>query len=67
MLVNGRKGHSLDARDDIFGSIAMMDVKIEQSHPFDPTSAGLQRGNRQGAQITKTHGMIAGRVMTRRT
>ena len=67
MLVNGKKGRLRLVQKDRFGAIAVMHVKIENRCPRRSCSQSFEHCDCHRIQITKSHGMVAGGVMSRRT
>ena len=54
------------ARRNIFGPVAMVRVEIPDRDPLRAVREGVERGDRDVAEITKTHGALAHGVVTRR-
>ena len=61
------KGNPRIIRDDRFRAVAMMRVEIPDRHSLRPLSQSVQRGHHDVIEVTKTHCLVAGRMMSGRT
>lgn len=62
--MNGKECRAFVIQQNILGAVAVVHVKIENSDAFDAGGECLQCGDRDIVQITKTHDLIAGGVVT---
>src|ERR1700756_5542820 len=57
ILVNGRKQDAFVSRNDRFGTIAVMGVKVPDGDTLAPVTKGVQGCNRNRVQVTKAHSL----------
>ena len=63
MLVDGNKGGALGAVQDILGAVAVVHVEVEHSHFLDAVRPGVEGGDGDAVEKTKSHGALASGVM----
>src|ERR1041384_4887475 len=66
-LVNGKKSQPLAVEQNIFRPVAVVNIEVEHGNFFEPARLRLECRNGDIVQVTKSHGLIFGGVMTRRT
>ena len=67
MLVDGGEPDPLRSRQDVLGSVAVVDVEVEDADAVQSGGPRLQHGDGDGAEVAESHGVIAGRMVSGRT
>ena len=65
--MNGNKGATRLVKQNVFRAVAVMNIEIKDSDPFAPCSTRFERGDGDGVEITKAHGLFPRGVMAWRT
>lgn len=58
-LVDGEEGDTWASDEDGFGSVAVMDIEVEDGDAFDSCGAGGEGGDGDGAEVAEAHGVFA--------
>ena len=66
-LVHGGEGDARIARDNSLSAVAMVGIEVPDPDPRCALGKGIERGYRNVIEITESHRLVAGGVMTRRS